>query len=308
MDIGEFEIISRIKSQVTVPKGITGIGDDCAILPQFSGNNTIVSTDMLIEGTHFLLDKITAFALGWKSSAVNISDIAAMGGRPIGCFLSLGLTAKISSEWIDEFIRGFNAVSDSCPILGGDTTRSNTQLCINITVLGTCTKDSELKRCGAKTKDLICVTGPLGDSAAGIKLILDGQQDSYFTNKHYFPIPRVREGQILAQTQGVHSMMDISDGIGSDLRHILKASHKSAIIDCNAIPLSKQLKSLCAEKAWDALDFALNGGEDYELLFTMSPDTKPEISYYIIGQIVDDSDNIITWQGTDKDFTGYKHF
>lgn len=310
MDIGEFEIISQISSQVTVPKGFTGIGDDCAIIPQESGMSTLISTDMLIEGTHFLFDSITAYQLGWKSLAVNLSDIAAMGGKPLSSFLSLGLNDKINSAWVSEFIRGYNDLSKiyNCPLLGGDTTKSNSQVCINVTILGTCVAGREIKRLGSKDGDLICVTGSLGDSAAGLKLILDSTQESYFTDKHYFPIPRVREGQILAETAGVHSMMDISDGIGSDLRHILKASNKSAIVDCKSIPISPQLKNLCKEKGWDALDFALNGGEDYELLFTMSADSNPSIPYYTIGQVVNDNNNDIIWQGTDKDYTGFRHF
>ena len=345
-ELGEFGLIERIKSACHSERSeesVLGIGDDCAVLPQADGLETLVTTDMLLEGSHFLRDDIPARLLGWKSAAVNFSDIAAMGGRPVGTFLSLGLPKGLSVEWMDEFIAGFKECSDFCgaPLLGGDTTTSQDGISINVTVLGECQRGRSLKRSDAVAGDLVCVTGPLGDSAGGLKIILARHSDtsshpahSYHSahschserseesrsfgkpqddiaakalvERHYRPTPRIREGLALAATSGVHAMMDISDGIASDLRHILKASGVGASIDTQAIPLSPELKEICARYGWDALELALSGGEDYELLFTMAPDAKPDIPYYVIGRITEGED--ITWQGSDRDFTGFRHF
>ena len=266
---GEFELIGRIAASVSVPQGVTGIGDDCAVIPQNSGLDTLVTTDLLIEGRHFLLEDVTPFELGWKSAAVNISDIAAMGGRPTGAFLSIALPNRLVDKWIDEFIGGFNELCGKfgVALLGGDTSASDDKLFINVTVLGECPHGQAVMRSGARPGDLICVTGFLGDSAGGLKLVLDrsslGQQAPPATSilaaaplrlsnageasatplrcghgspqqapspaeilvrRHYMPVPRVELGRQLAALPGVHAMMDISDGIASDLRHILEAS------------------------------------------------------------------------------------
>ena len=229
-DIGEFGLIDRIRARFPAPEGVTSIGDDCAVLPQKDGMETLVSTDMLVEGTHFLRDDIPPYRLGWKSAAVNLSDIAAMGGSPVGTFLSVALPAGLETAWVDEFLRGY---ADLCsrfgtPLLGGDTTASPDRICINVAVLGECPAGGARRRSGALPGDLVCVTGTLGDSAAGLKAILEGvERDAdvqALIDRHYLPLPRVEEGLRLAATPGVHAMMDLSDGLGSDLRHILEAS------------------------------------------------------------------------------------
>ena len=231
-DIGEFGLIDRIRARFPAPEGVTGIGDDCAVLPQKDGMETLVSTDMLVEGTHFLRDDIPPYRLGWKSAAVNLSDIAAMGGSPVGTFLSVAFPADLEAGWVEEFLRGYG---DLCgrfdtPLLGGDTTASPDRICINVAVLGECPAGGARRRSGALPGDLICVTGTLGDSAAGLKAILEGvERDAdvqALIDRHYLPLPRVEEGLRLAATPGVHAMMDLSDGLGSDLRHILNASSR----------------------------------------------------------------------------------
>ncbi|MBP5721838.1 MAG: thiamine-phosphate kinase, partial [Bacteroidales bacterium] len=175
MKKGEFELIEWIKGQFEVPEGILSIGDDCAVLPQATGMETLVTTDMLVEGVHFLLEDIDPYSLGWKSAAVNISDIAGMGGRPVGTFLSTALPKDLDDEFLKGFIRGYKDMSDrfGCPLLGGDTTASKDKLCISVTVLGECEAGRSRKRSAAQPGDLICVTGPLGDSAAGLKVVLE---------------------------------------------------------------------------------------------------------------------------------------
>ena len=178
MKKGEFELIGWIKEQFKVPEGILGIGDDCAVIPQQSGMETLVTTDMLIEGTHFLLEDIDPYSLGWKAAAVNLSDIAGMGGKPVGTFLSSALPKGLEEGFIQEFFRGYKEISDmfGCPLLGGDTTASPDKYCINVTVLGTCAAGQSRKRSAAQPGDLVCVTGPLGDSAAGLKVVLEASE------------------------------------------------------------------------------------------------------------------------------------
>ena len=317
--LGEFGLIAQIRERFRTPDGVTGIGDDCAVLPQQFGRNTLVSTDMLIEGTHFLRRDITPYDLGWKSAAVNISDIAAMGGHPTATFLSLALPATVTTSWIDEFLRGYAELSErfGVALLGGDTTASPDRICINVAVLGECPVGRALLRSGALKDDLVCVTGSLGDSAAGLKAILDGvKRDAdvqRLIEKHYRPVPRVPEGEELRLNLGVHAMMDISDGIGSDLQHILDASEMNAEIDVTALPLSLALKRVCASQGWDPVALAVSGGEDYELLFTCSRQAEALLSvpHFVIGRITDRArgDARITWRGAYRHIApGFDHF
>ena len=289
-ELGEFGLIERIKEALggPMPDGVLGIGDDCAVLPQAGGMETLVSTDMLLEGSHFLRGDIPARLLGWKSAAVNFSDIAAMGGRPVGSFLSLGLPAGLDSDWMDAFLAGYKECSQYCgaPLLGGDTTTSQDGIAINVTVIGQCQRGRSRKR-----------------SLQGVR----GSEDAEaLVERHYRPVPRVSEGQALAATPGVHAMMDISDGIASDLRHILKASGVGAAVRTQDVPLSAELRRVCAQQGWDATTLALTGGEDYELLFTMAPGTEPPVPYFVIGTITEEKN--LVWEGSSQDFIGFRHF
>ena len=345
-ELGEFGFIGRIRERFPAPEGVTGIGDDCAVIPQQDGRDTLVSTDMLIEGTHFLRDDIPPYRLGWKSAAVNVSDIAAMGGTPTATFLSVALPPGLEAGWTDEFLRGFADLSKrfGVALLGGDTTASPDRICINVAVLGECPAGSAHLRSAARPGDLVCVTGTLGDSAAGLKAILEGvERDAdiqALIERHYLPLPRVTEGLRLAAAPGVHAMMDISDGIGSDLRHILEASSRSgraataeaekkpslrsemplqrhpagtgeplgAEVFVEAIPLSPALKRVCARLGWDAAELAVCGGEDYELLFTVDPEAEKtlDVPHSVIGRI--QSGSGIRWSGAGRSFGGFEHF
>ena len=315
--LGEFGLIDRIRKMTSVPDpSWVGIGDDCAVIPlspETGGapaSDLLVSTDMLVEGTHFLMEDISPRQLGWKSAAVNISDIAAMGGKPIATFLSLALPKTLPEQWMQEFMEGYNGISEKygAALLGGDTTCSPDRICINVTVLGTCSRGKAKLRSAARPGDLVCVTGTLGDSAAGLRLILGGQKGAAprLMDRHYTPTPRVEEGLALSCLPGVHAMMDISDGVGSDLRHILDESGVGARIDTGKLPISKELQALCSEKGWDPKELALSGGEDYELLFTMDPQETPDIPYTVIGEIT--ANPTVTWEGGSRDYMGYKHF
>lgn len=315
MDLGEFALIDYIRSQFNVPEGVLGIGDDCAVLPQKPGYETLVSTDMLMDGVHFLLADADPYSLGWKSAAVNISDIAGMGGRPVASFLSFALPQCLSSSYLREFLRGYKELSDkfACPLLGGDTTSSPDRFCISVTVLGCCPEGQSRKRAAARTGDLICTTGPVGDSGAGLKVILSGctrgELEAELVRRHYRPMPSVDAGLALAAVPGVHAMMDISDGIGSDLRHILDESHKGAEIDIAALPLSPELRQACAKHGWDPVRMALEGGEDYELLFTVTEEAYAAgltVACHPIGRIVEGEG--VRWLGSTDDYSGFQHF
>lgn len=282
-EIGEFGLIERFKPLFSgFSEGYDkplGIGDDCAVIPA-GAEDFLFTTDMLMDGIHFILSEVDGFMLGWKSLAVSVSDVAAMGGSGVGSFLSIAIPDGLDVEFIDEFMRGYKSCSDKfgIPLLGGDTTRSASGLAINVGVLGKCAHGAAVLRSGARVGDAVCVTGCLGDSAAGLKLVLNHKASSvsddagrYLLDRHYLPMPRVDEGSFLADS-GVHSMMDISDGVASDLRHIMKSSSVGAEIDLDLVPLSDELKQYSSVMEYDPVSLALTGGEDYELLFTMSSD------------------------------------
>lgn len=328
-EIGEFGFIEQIADRFKslVPKSIYGIGDDCAIIPANETEDFVVSTDLLIEGVHFLRDKITPFNLGYKSLAVNLSDIAAMGAEPVGAFLSIGIPKDCSSELLDGFTEGFMALSQKhdTPLLGGDTTKSLRDLMINVTVIGKCPKEKALLRSSAKARDVIAVTGNLGDSAAGLNVILNNAElnsdTKHLIEKHNKPEPQINEGLWLAKQNGVHAMMDISDGIASDLNHILKASEKSAVVDLQKVPVSEILSRTAKKYDWNAAELAVSGGEDYELLLTISAECATDIAQqfyaefgkplHIIGEVKAPVEKAIQWvSGEEKlpDFKGFNHY
>jgi len=308
----EFGLIDKISAMFPAPAGTKGIGDDCAVLPGPDGKDTLVSTDLLTEGIHFLRDRIPPRELGWKTATVNLSDIAAMGGKPVGTFLSLAIPKDCDDAFLDAFFQGYAdaAKAYDTPLLGGDTCASAGALTLNVTVLGECPHGRALLRSSARPGDIIYVTGTLGDSSAGLKAIKDGLPESELTRtlirRHYHPFPRIAEGLQIAQSEGAGAAMDLSDGLGSDLRHILKASGCGARIDVKALPISAELRQFCGETGADPLELALCGGEDYELLFTLRPGTEAPIPCTAIGVITVGRD--LVWEGTDRDFTGFRHF
>lgn len=310
---GEFGFIAGIREMFPSPDGVLGIGDDCAVIPQNQGYDTLVSTDMLVEGSHFLLDDISSYQLGWKSAASNFSDIAAMGGEAVGSFLSIALPHDLPQGWTDGFLEGYRDISSryGFPLLGGDTT-SGEKLCISITVLGRMPGGKCIKRSGARVGDLVCVTGTLGDSAAGLDAILKRLERTedvrYLIERHYLPHPRLDEGRSLALTPGVHAMMDISDGIASDLRHIMEESGTGAEVDLRSLPVSDKMLDYCGRWGIDPYEFAAGGGEDYELLFTISPDAESALAvpHTVIGRITEG--NSLIWKGSDRSYEGFRHF
>ncbi|MCF0175149.1 MAG: thiamine-phosphate kinase [Bacteroidales bacterium] len=348
--LGEFGLIELIRdkflnSGLGGGGDVLGIGDDCAVIPQ-GENDILVTTDLLVEDVHFLRSDAEAWQIGWKSVAVNLSDIAAMGGKPVGTFLSIALPSSLDTSWIESFVEGYKKISEEyrVPLLGGDTTSSKGPIAINLAVLGTIPHGAAKLRSTAKEGDIICVTGTLGDSGAGLNLVLKGIKGSnpeqdYLRRRHYEPTPRIHEGLMLQGLSEVHAMMDISDGLASDLGHILKASRVAAQIDIDRLPLSQELKSVCEEfkalenekaaprgnsdvaatsKDWNPEILALKSGEDYELLFTCSPEIPTEITKAIpgtpitpVGRIIKGTPHITylkEGREIDLNIKGFTHF
>lgn len=334
----EFDLISRISAimgpQAVAPEGVTGIGDDCAVIPQIvscgADSDLLVSTDVLIENTHFRLATASPEDIGWKSACVNISDIAAMGGNPTYAFLTLGIPSSehfaimhTSAEyWVEAFISGFKSACKKYGVvlLGGDTSRSS-EVVINVTIHGKCEHGKAVMRDGARPGDLICVSGTLGDSGLGLQILESkrieaaSDDEKYLIQKHSRPQARVELGQKLLAL-GVHSMMDISDGVAGDLQHILKASAKAmdrqtlgADINLDAIPLSIEYRSLC-EKFGFTEASALSAGEDYELLFTADPSFELPQGCTVIGRVREGSGITYYKNGEEQALAiqGFRHF
>jgi len=284
-DLGEFGLIRNIQrlSLRKSSSALIGIGDDAAALKVSSSKILLVTTDMLLEEIHFDLSFTDFRSLGWKSAAANLSDIAAMGGVPRYCLTSIGIPDHISVEQIKDFYRGFHSLmkSHKTVLVGGDTCHSSQGMVISVTVLGEIEKTKMLARSGAKPGDRIFVTGTLGGSAAGLDILkngIKGQKSKSKTaeakrliKKHISPIARIAEGRAIALSGCASAMIDISDGLSSDLSHICEQSGVGAEIRSDRLPISPSLMKLSGRLTMPVLFYALSGGEDYELLFTVPP-------------------------------------
>jgi thiamine-monophosphate kinase len=251
-----------------------GIGDDAALFASRPGFLTILTCDWFLEGTHFLRDKHPAAAVGWKCLARAISDIAAMGGQPRCFLLSLALPQTHAGRWLDEFLRGLRraALKFACPLAGGDTTRRR-EVLINVTVVGEVRRGHATLRSSARPGDAVFVSGRLGEGELGLRRLraqkkID-KKDSAL-RKHLYPEPRLALGHWLSARGVATAMMDLSDGLSSDLPRLCAASRVGARIESACIP-AVSLAARRDNKRLDPLDLALNGGDDYELLFTVRP-------------------------------------
>ncbi len=279
MAIGEFELIKKYfnREELAPPlKGVMGIGDDCALIEIPDGMQLAQSLDTLVEGVHFPRHCDPAL-LAYRVLAVNLSDLAAMGAKPHS--FTLGLTLpEANSDWLQGFSNGLTLLAQQAGIalIGGDTTRG--PLTISVQVQGTVPKGKALKRSGAKVGDRIYVSGSLGDAAGALDFVLQNQipitathsDTRYLLERYYQPSPRLKLGQWLSQN-GATSALDISDGLLGDLNHILSASGVGAALNLDAIPCSKALSNIYGDDK--ARQYALTGGDDYELCFTW-PENK----------------------------------
>ncbi len=271
--LGEFGFIEGIKAHYAgadLPDGWFGIGDDCAVFPKDGNSSWLISTDMFLAGVHFLSDDIPPKAAGHKSLATNLSDIAAMGGAPRAALLSIALPKDSSTEWAEDFMRGFSelAVRENVVLIGGDTGKSRHDVIVSITILGEAPNANIKYRSSARAGDVIAVTRPLGASAAGLQAIVKKEKNKIAIDAHYLPQPETRIGAWLGAEADVHAMMDVSDGLVQDLKHIL---HKSGVGAKLEIP-----DSLVHPSA--TLQQALSGGEDYALLFTVAADRFEQLA------------------------------
>ena len=281
--IGEFGLINRIRKWASsaAPALVQGIGDDVAVM-EMGCKTLLATTDILIEGIHFERSWMDPYRLGKKSMAVNLSDIAAMGGTPKYVLISLGLPKNLSFSFISWFYRGIKEAArrHRVDLVGGDTSLSE-KMVINICLLGEGRKKNLLFRKGARVGDELFVSGTLGDSALGLKILqkkgLRGRPHRLI-EKHLSPCPRLQLGQALAERRCATAMIDVSDGLLSDTRHLLEESGVGAMIWENRIPLSQSYRRTSHLYSKDPFHMALSGGEDYELLFTASPEKREKIS------------------------------
>jgi thiamine-monophosphate kinase len=326
-DLGEFGLIRRYVPLFAqeIPQDVEGIGNDCAVIPFKDRKSLLVTTDLLVENTHFIKGQISAEDLGYKSLSVNISDIAAMGGKPLYAFLSVALPVETPLDWVDRYIDSFRTYANQCGILllGGDTTRSSL-ITINVLLIGEIESALVKRRSQAIPGDIICCTGILGDSGAGLKILLEKfpqiGECKPLLDAHFRPKAQLEEGQWLAQQQGVHAMMDVSDGLASDICRIMEQSNCGAHITVESLPVSESLRKTAAQFDWDPLNMAVIGGEDYCLLLTVDPESFDSLqeSYSRqfnrplnpIGTILSESRLIYTFEN--QTFipigTGFDHF
>ncbi len=295
--VGELAAILKIKALCRRPgrEVVAGIGDDAAAYRAGAGLITLATSDMLVEGVHFDLSYATCAELGFKALAVNISDIAAMGGRPRYYLVSVALRPDFRVEDLEMLYKGMESVAGSFGVyaIGGDTCGTSGPLVISITVLGEAGKDNVVRRSGARPGHDIYVTGSLGDSAGGLELLKSGagrpkpgasgrkgsaaakDAAAYLISRHLMPEPRVKAGRMFAEAGLAASMIDISDGLSSDLGHILDESGVGAEVEADRLPISSRLLDVFGRK--QAPGLALHGGEDYELLFTARKTDRDKI-------------------------------
>lgn len=320
--IGEFGLIEKIKEIVCVSIDdeevqknlIKGISDDTAVYTASPGKHQLLTTDAMVEGIHFDLTFTSMQHLGWKSLVSNISDIAAMGGVPRYAVITLCIPQKISVEMVEDFYRGVVQVCKkySCLVVGGDTTSATGNIVISISLTGEVDPEKIVYRNGANVGDLICVTGHLGGSHAGLKILLN-EKNRYLNDtknftpnielyklvieKYLMPQPRLDISKILTQHIKVTSMIDISDGLASEVHHLCNNSEVGAEVWEHNIPVDSNTQRVAAEFSENIIDYALYGGEEYELLFTLTDSEFEKLEKLtsdvsILGRIVEKSKGI----------------
>lgn len=281
--LGELGVIARIRSAVgkSASTGVrTGIGDDTAVLAPSSGAALLATTDLLIEDVHFRRAWASPVDIGWKAMAVNLSDIASMGGVPRWALIAAALPASVEIREVDALYTGLQdaAAPHGVTIVGGDTSTSPHGWMINVTLLGEHAGTPKL-RSAAAAGDIVAVTGTLGRAAAGLALLETGGNTTVgattqndLTRAHLRPTARLAEGRWLGAQAGVHAMMDLSDGLTTDLGHICRESDVGARIALDLLPAAPAVREAARALGKDPLEWTAAGGEDYELLLTCDPD------------------------------------
>lgn len=311
-----------------------GIGDDAAVIRQRSGHDTVITTDLLVEEIDFRLSTTTPWLLGYKALAVSLSDIAAMGARPRFALLSIGVPSAIwNSDFVDELYEGFFALAETYKValIGGDVSRTPERIVIDSIVMGETETGQAILRSGARAGDHIFVTGSLAGAAAGLRLLERGARLSktpprstdiqvveQLILRQLRPEPRVPWGALLGEEHLATAMIDISDGLSSDLAHLCHESRTGVIIDASRLPIDANVESLCGRRALDPLLLALHGGEDFELLFTIRPRDLKRLPRALggvpvtyIGDVTNDTGQILVTEGSRAwklEPEGFMHF
>ncbi|MBV7528945.1 thiamine-phosphate kinase [Chitinophaga sp. sic0106] len=320
-DLGEFGLIDYLTRNIEIQNASTvlGVGDDAAVIDHF-GKQTVISTDMLVEGIHFDLMYVPMKHLGYKSVVVNLSDIYAMNATPTQITISIAFSNRFSLEALNEFYEGVYAACEKygVDLIGGDTSNSQKGLVISVTAIGEVTPDQFVKRSTAQKGDLLCVSGDLGAAYLGLTLLErekkiylenpqlapDLEDQTYIIGRQLKPEARKDIIQFLAESDiKPTSMMDISDGLSSEILHICKQSNLGAVLYEDKIPISQESKEMALKFGLDPTACALSGGEDYELLFTMKQEDYDKIvlneQISVVGYMADISEgaHIITKGG-----------
>jgi len=329
MSRSEFQFIDSLRSRFGA-----GIGDDAAIFASAAGKETVITTDLLVEDIDFRRTTAPPLLLGHKALAVSLSDIAAMGARPRWSLISIGVPDDVwQTQFVDQFYEGLAGIASRYDVrlIGGDTSRTTEQIVIDSIVLGECNAAQAVKRTGAQPGDQIFVTGSLGGAAAGLRLIErgahlaeqklddeDSQKIDHVLLRQLRPEPRVGWGMVLGEERLATSMIDISDGLSSDLNHLCTASGVGALIESSLLPIDHQVVELCGRRALDPLQLALHGGEDFELLFTVSPQNVGRLPRKVdgveitrVGEVAEEKNGVKISEGSriwELNPGGWKHF
>ena len=276
------------------PSVIQGIGDDAAIITSRAGQWTVLTTDLLTEGIHFDLRTATMADIGFRAAASNLSDIAAMGGTPQHLLVALAIPRTGTRRHVHQLYRGMMTACrpHHVGLIGGDTSASSGGWFLSVTLVGMVPPRKALFRSGARIGDLLYVTGTVGDALAGLMLLneppprakrhprtaaLSAKHRQFLIGRHLHPTARLAEGQWLSAHRFATSAIDISDGLSGDLRHICEESHVGVDLDLGALPLSPACRAYATSRKLDPVALALTGGEDYELLFTLSPRHRAQV-------------------------------
>ena len=319
----EFDFINELRQRVGPPASqslIAGIGDDAAVVRGTAGKEIIITADLLVEDIDFRRTTTPPYLLGHKALAVSLSDIAAMGARPLWSLISIGVPDDIwQTDFVDRLYDGlFDLASRyGVQLIGGDTSRTPENIVIDSIVAGECAAGMSIKRAGARAGDQIFVTGSLGAAAAGFRLIErgahladqnladeDSQKLDHVLLRQLRPEPRVGWGIVLGEEQLATAMIDLSDGLSSDLNRLCEASGVGARIDSSLLPIDQRVTELCGRRALDPLQLALHGGEDFELLFTVKPENVGRLPRRVdgveikrIGEITSSQEGITISEG-----------
>jgi thiamine-monophosphate kinase len=299
-DIGEFELIERLARFFSGSAAVVGVGDDAAVLDLGGADYVLASVDMMVQDVHFELRDADPGIIGRRAIASNVSDIAAMGGEPTFALTSLALPGTCPVDFVDRLYEGLihEARLTGTGIVGGNITRTSGPICIDVTILGRVPKAEVVLRSGARPGDVLAVTGTLGGATADRLIRLSSREDkpfraSWTTGQYPIPIPRVAVARRLAERRLPQAMLDLSDGLAGDIRHLCRASKVGAVIYEDRLPISSRTRAIAEDLGVTPVSLALSGGEDYELLMAFSSDdlaaaheAAGDVPLTVIGDVV----------------------